>query len=144
MRIDRSEGFTLIELMIVIVIIGLLAAVAYPAYTEHVQKGERARVKAFMLDVALKEERYYSGAGAFCFDDTDCPWLVQPDNVHRYTVTVANAIGADKKPIPSVIEITATPTADSPDTVCGALKLTNTLVKTSETSNPLCWSKGPS
>ena len=144
MRIDRSEGFTLIELMIVIVIIGLLAAVAYPAYTEHVQKGERARVKAFMLDVALKEERYYSGAGVFCLSSTDCPWLVQPDNVHRYTVTVANPLDADDKAIASALEITATPTTDYPDSVCGALKLTNTLVKTSETSNPLCWSKGPS
>ena len=139
----RAAGFSLIELMIVLVIMGILAAVAWPAYIEHVQKGERARVKQFMLDVAQAEERYFSSAGAYCLSTTTCPWLVVPDNVNRYTVSVANPKDADENPIVNALEITATPTTDYPDSVCGWLKLTNTLVKSSETGTELCWNKGP-
>ena len=144
MRMDRNDGFSLIELMIVVVIIGLLAAVAYPSYMEHVQKGERARAKEFMLDLVSKQERYYSRVNAFCLDEATCPWLVQPDNVHRYTVTVANPKDADDNPITYALEVTATPTTEYPEPVCGWLKLTNALVKTSETGKPICWNKGPS
>lgn len=59
-RRRRSAGFTLIEVMITVAIVAILAAVAYPSYTEHIAKGKRAEARAVMLDAAQWMERFYS------------------------------------------------------------------------------------
>lgn len=57
---QRQGGFTLIELMITVAIIGILAAVAYPAYTEQVAKGRRADARVRMVAAQQWMERYYT------------------------------------------------------------------------------------
>jgi type IV pilus assembly protein PilE len=54
-----NRGFTLMELMIVVAIIGLLAAVGYPAYTNAVKKGQRADAIDSLLTLASSMEEYY-------------------------------------------------------------------------------------
>lgn len=86
----RHKGFTLIEVMIVVAIIGILAAVAYPSYLDYIIRANRSAAQSFMLELASKQERYvldkrsyYSGAASVL--------LVPPNEVSRnYTVTVIN------------------------------------------------------
>ncbi|MBP7997487.1 MAG: prepilin-type N-terminal cleavage/methylation domain-containing protein [Thiopseudomonas sp.] len=60
-----QQGFTLIEVMIVVAIIGILAAIAYPSYDEYVKRGNRTEGQAFLSDVAARQERYFSQNNAY-------------------------------------------------------------------------------
>ena len=54
-----SQGFTLIELMIVVAIIGIIAAIGYPSYTNYLQRAGHAEGSAKLLEVMEKQEQYY-------------------------------------------------------------------------------------
>jgi type IV pilus assembly protein PilE len=57
-QMNKPSGFTLIEVMIVVVVIGILAAVAWPSYQDHVRKSNRAAAQQLMLDIASRQEQY--------------------------------------------------------------------------------------
>jgi type IV pilus assembly protein PilE len=56
----HSRGFTLVELMIVVVIVSILMAVAVPAYSAYVRRSHRVEAKTALMDLAGREERYFS------------------------------------------------------------------------------------
>lgn len=56
----RHGGFTLIELMVAVAIVGILGAIALPSYQEYVKKGRRVDAKNAVLDMAAREERFFA------------------------------------------------------------------------------------
>jgi len=131
--VTAMRGVTLIELMIVIVVVGILAAIAYPSYQEQVRKTRRTDGQAALLDVAQKLERcftrfnrYNSADCAVHADLTDGDGITTPEG--WYTITNTN-VGA------RTFTLSAAPqgaqTADS----CGTLTLTHTGVR----SPANCW-----
>ncbi|MFT7186556.1 MAG: type IV pilus assembly protein PilE [Pseudohongiellaceae bacterium] len=67
----RNKGFTLIELMITVAIVGILASIAYPAYTEQVKSSRRADVKSVLISFAQAIERQYTKDGTYAGVDGD-------------------------------------------------------------------------
>src|SRR5690554_6863817 len=55
-----NKGFTLIEIMIVVVILGIIAAIAYPSYQESVRRANRVEGQALLNDAAARQGRFYS------------------------------------------------------------------------------------
>jgi type IV pilus assembly protein PilE len=56
--VKNYKGFTLIEMMIVVLIIGILAAIAYPSYQKYVRKTKRVEMQSTLIDLAAKIQRY--------------------------------------------------------------------------------------
>ena len=56
---QKMRGVTLLELMIVVVIVGIMAAIAYPAYQDMVNRAKRNEAKALLLEIAQNQERFY-------------------------------------------------------------------------------------
>lgn len=61
----RQQGFTLLELMIVVAVVGILAAIAYPSYQEYVKKSRRSEARAALLTVAQAQEKFYTANGTY-------------------------------------------------------------------------------
>ena len=62
---NKTRGFTLIELMIVVAILAIVAAIGYPSYLEQVKKSRRAEGMGHLLELADRMERFYSDKGTY-------------------------------------------------------------------------------
>jgi prepilin-type N-terminal cleavage/methylation domain len=59
MTAKRTRGFTLLEIMIVVAIVGILAAVVLPSYQNQMRKSRRASAQSHLMDIASKEQAYF-------------------------------------------------------------------------------------
>ncbi len=74
----RQQGFSLIELMTVVVIVGILASIAYPSYRDSVRKANRSEGKALLVDAANRQERFFSNNNAYTTDMTQLGYAADP------------------------------------------------------------------
>lgn len=92
MRNDM-RGITLLELMIVVVIIGILTAIAFPNYREFVARAKRNEAKAALLQIATNQERFYLQNSTFTTDMTFLGFATSPylTDSESYSVAVTAA-----------------------------------------------------
>ncbi len=135
MKYHRSRGFTLIEVMIVVAIVGILAAIALPAYQGSVLKSGRAEGKAALLGAAQRLERCLTELNAY--NNGNCPDFnpAEPTDNQRYDISLsAVAVAA--------YTLQAIPQGgQTGDTLCATLTLNQAGVKTESGTGTLaeCW-----
>lgn len=81
----KTSGFTVIELMIVLMIVAILAALAYPSYTQYIRKARRGEAQQLLLNWSINQEIWRSNNPAYA-DEND----IAVPNHDDYTFTVSN------------------------------------------------------
>lgn len=104
---NRNRGFTLIELMVVVAIIGLLAAVAYPAYGRYLVKANRAAAQSYMLELAQAQSQYLADNRAYATTIAALGSTTPAAVSSKYGIEITASNG------PPRFTITATPVATS-------------------------------
>jgi type IV pilus assembly protein PilE len=131
----RSErGFSLVELLIVIVIVGILAAIALPGYQNSVRKTRRSDAKAALLETAQRLERCLTQYGTY--DDGNCAVAGGTSPEGYYTIAVQRTA--------TTYTVSATPAgAQAKDTHCAVLALNNLGARSASDADgnpaPACW-----
>ena len=142
--IRKQQGFTLIELMIAVAIVGIIAAIALPSYQAIVRKSNRAEAKTELMDVAQRLQRCYTVYARFD-DTTNCGIYKDLVDANKYTtrgggyyeISIAPTTADDLRKTTYTLTATAKKTPQTQDTTngCNELKLEHT----GEKKPTLCW-----
>ncbi|RFC35374.1 MAG: type IV pilus assembly protein PilE [Candidatus Nitrotoga sp. SPKER] len=139
--LKRQLGFTLVELMVTVVIIGILSAIAYPSYTQYVLRTNRAEARAILMESVQFLERNYTTANRY--DQTSAgaaialPYLTSPKTgTTKYNITAAYGAAPAQ-----TFTLSATPTGVMSTDACGTYTLDNTGIQGSGGTIAECWAR---
>ncbi|QFU77947.1 prepilin-type N-terminal cleavage/methylation domain-containing protein [Halioglobus maricola] len=146
----RHSGFTLIEVMIVVIIVGILMSVALPSYQESLRKGRRAEAKAAMADVANRQEAFMLDRSSYTDDMTRLGFGADPftSAEGHYSIDSSGACDPNgPSDITRCYTVTATPVSggiQDEDTRCHTFSLSSrgsktALKKDGSDADDLCW-----
>ena len=137
---QNAKGFTLIEIMIVVAIVGILAALAWPSYQESVMRSNRAEAKTELMDLAQRLQKCYTTYGrynappapnqcaAFNSVDTAPGYTTRGNGYYRITIAPGDTADLSSSYIMKATAIKAPQTNDTANG-CNELTLSNTGVK---------------
>ncbi|MBI3284602.1 MAG: type IV pilin protein [Burkholderiales bacterium] len=123
----KRRGFTLMELMVAVAIVGILSAIAYPSYLSYLIKSRRASAQSYLLDIAQRQQQYLLDARSYTNDVNALNLTTPKDVAPYYTVDVT------KSDSPPAFTATAKPIPGSPQASDVTLTIDNTGKKTPDT-----------
>jgi len=127
---EKIRGFTLVELMIVVVIVAILASIAYPAYQDSIRKTRRADAKSALMDAAGRMERFYTQFGRY--SGTIALMNISatsPEGFYNITATIT---GANSQ----TFTVTGTAQGDQANDQCANLGINQAQLKTHSAGPP--------
>ncbi|MEM1152676.1 MAG: type IV pilin protein [Pseudomonadota bacterium] len=137
------RGFTLIEVIIVVVVVGILMAIGLPAYENSMQKNRRTDAKAALMEVANKQERYMLDQGVYTGDMNELGLGADPYPSEEEYYTIDASFCTGDSDFDSCFVLTATPVvgkAQANDTRCTTFTLNSNGVKNASGSDSNnCW-----
>lgn len=132
---NYMRGVTLMELMIVVVIIGILTAIAYPSYRQYAAKAKRNEAKAALLQIATLQERHYLQNATYTADMTK---LGFPDGANFTTDSGSYVVNVTSANANAFSATAVYQKADAEAAKCASFSINGTGTKTS-TPNDDCW-----
>ena len=121
-----QRGVTLMELMVVVVIIGILAAIAFPSYSSHLAKGRRASAQAHLMDISQRQQQYLLDARSYASSLTALN-MTTPSDVSAYYNAIDILLVAGPPP---GFTLTATPKAGTAQANDSVLSINQAGLKT--------------
>ncbi len=118
MKLPSHRGFTLMEVLIAIVIIGVLLSIAMPAYTSYVLRGNRAAAQQHLMDLAQRETQILADARSYKSNVADLNMTTPATVAKYYTISITASDGP-----PPTFTITATPIVGSKQQPDGPLSI---------------------